>query len=204
MPIAAVLFDADGVVQTTPADWYASWGALIENPADTDHFLKDIFAAELPYLTGGPGLGTAIGQVLKKWGSTRPVEDALGLWTHVTPDPAMLALVDATRRTGATVALATNQQPHRLNYMKETLGYSEQFDHLFVSCEMGVAKPAADFFLQIVERLDQQPGRLLFIDDNADNVSAAREVGLNAVLFHLREGPDQLATLLGKHGIRLG
>ncbi len=204
MPVSTVLFDADGVIQAPPPDWFASWGALIEDSTRAEDFLKDIFAAELPFLTGGPGLASAVQSVLDKWQSHRSVDDALALWTHISPAPAMLALVEATRRTGASVALATNQQPHRYQFMIESLAYRTRFDHLFVSCEMGVAKPAQAFFLTIIEKLQLPPSALLFIDDNADNVSAAAAVGINAALFHLREGEARLGTLLRQHGIALG
>jgi hypothetical protein len=44
-------------------------------------FLTDVFGAERPCLTGAADFEAALGQVLRKWGSTVSVEVALRVWT---------------------------------------------------------------------------------------------------------------------------
>jgi len=44
---------------------------------------------------------------------------------------------------------------------------------------------------------------LLFIDDSARNVAAARDVGLAAEQWTLADGHDRLLGLLAEHGVRL-
>lgn len=55
------------------------------------------------------------------------------------------------------------------------------FDHRFLSFEMGMLKPDTDVFTHVVRRLGGDPGRVLFLDDNAVNVDAAEAAGLRAV-----------------------
>jgi len=67
--------------------------------------------------------------------------------------------------------------------MRKVLQYDRHFDEQFYSCELGVAKPDGAYFTAILDRLALSPDRVLFIDDNAKNVEAARAVGLTAWVY---------------------
>ena len=87
--------------------------------------------------------------------------------------------------------------------MRGTLYVEDIFDEQFYSWELGVAKPDPGYFRAIVERVDGRPERMLFIDDNAENVEGAREVGLPAELFPAGGGVAALRPLLAAYGISL-
>ena len=51
MPIQAILFDADGVIQKPPEERRSAWSALLgSSENDLDGFLKEVFEAEIPAL----------------------------------------------------------------------------------------------------------------------------------------------------------
>lgn len=202
--ISTVLFDADGVLQRGPTGWISHWASLIDSPDRLDDFVQDIFAAEYPHLSGEPGFEAAIQAVLDKWHSDRPLEDAMRLWFMIEPDEDNLSLVRAVRQQGVSVGLATNQHLPRYQYMMSNFGYAEMFDHLFVSCKMGVAKPSLAYFEDIVDQLGCEPGELLFFDDNPDNVAAACEAGLAAETFRIPEGRARLEQLLAQYEVPFG
>lgn len=52
------------------------------------------------------------------------------------------------------------------------------FDPRFLSFEMGLLKPDREAFDHVVARLDARADRVLFLDDSASNVAAARDAGL--------------------------
>lgn len=56
------------------------------------------------------------------------------------------------------------------------------FDHLVVSGEVGVGKPAAGIFALACERAGARPERCLFVDDAPRNVAGAQRSGLQAHL----------------------
>jgi putative hydrolase of the HAD superfamily len=199
--INAVLFDADGVVQQPADGWLADLAALCGDASRADEFLADVFAAEKPCLTGDADFSAALASVLDRWNSNTTVDEALGVWFHIAPDPAMLDLVRNLRLAGVTVALATNQQPYRAGYMKDALGYGSAFDHLLFSCELGHAKPGVEYFTESLKRLDLAPAQALFLDDHAANVAAARNVGLSAEVFHVASGVDTAQSILDIYGI---
>jgi putative hydrolase of the HAD superfamily len=199
--IRAVLLDADGVVQIPQPTWLASLGALCGDPDRTDEFLADVFAAEKPCVTGGVDFKPALAEVLRKWRSSVSVEDALQTWTQIEPSADVLALARALRDSGVTVCLATNQQAHRANFMTTTLGYANHFDHLLYSCELGHSKPSAEYFSSALARVMIDPAQALFVDDHEMNVSAARDCGLRAEVFHLSEGAERLHEILKGYGL---
>jgi 2-haloacid dehalogenase len=76
--------------------------------------------------------------------------------------------------------------PHAL----ESYDFLALFDDIVVSGDEQVAKPAPEIFAVLQRRLDRPLERCVFIDDNAGNVAAAAQAGLDAIVFtdtdHLR------------------
>jgi putative hydrolase of the HAD superfamily len=199
--VQGLLLDADGVVQIPPSTWRSSLEALCGEPGRAAEFLADVFAAEKPCLTGDADFESALAQVLRKWRSEMPVKDALHIWTQIEPAHDILASVRTLRCSGVVVSLATNQQAYRAKFMKNSLGYAGHFDHLLFSCELGHAKPSAEFFSTALAKIGIKPDAVLFIDDNDANVSAARSCGLQAEVFHLSEGVERFHEICRTHDL---
>lgn len=194
----AILFDADGVMQSTDEKWFYAMTALI-GTADEEQvagFFDDIMAAELPSLAGQAPFAGPLGEVLARWKITTPAAEVLQMWHHVNVDAGVVAAVQELRAGGVRCALATNQHPERAAYMRENLGYDEMFDDLFYSSDLGVAKPDPAYFTEATRRLGTEPGRTLLLDDNADNVAGAKKAGLVAELFASDGGRTELDRIL--------
>jgi len=72
------------------------------------------------------------------------------------------------------------------------------FDGIVVSGKEKLRKPAAAFYQLLLNRYQVSAANALFIDDNARNVKAAREFGIDSILF---ENPYQLKIELEKRSI---
>jgi putative hydrolase of the HAD superfamily len=198
--IRHVMFDADGVLQKLPGGWQAA--AESHFGARALEFIQRAFEAELPTLAGEGDLLVALAEVLADFGITAPLEEVhRDIWLCMEPAPASLAVVRALRERGYGVHLGTNQERHRAAYMREALGYDALFDVSCYSCELGAAKPDPAFFTEAARRIGAEPSAILFIDDNARNVAAAREAGLTAEQWVLDDGHDALRALLARHGV---
>lgn len=196
--IEAVLFDADGVVQTPSADWQPALAELAGHPERVAAFLGEIFTAEKPCLTGQAEFSTALSEVLARWCIDAPVAEILQIWTMIEPNAEIISVIESL---DIRCCLATNQQRHRAQYMSRELRYAELFDDSFYSCHLGVMKPSARYFLEVARRLEILPVNLLFLDDNRTNVEAAQSIGLNAVVFEAQHGANQLREILQSFGI---
>ncbi|MBE0696605.1 MAG: HAD-IA family hydrolase, partial [Anaerolineaceae bacterium] len=89
---------------------------------------------------------------------------------------------------GLRCGLATLQEKNRAAYMRTHMGFDQQFDHFFFSCELGCAKPAAQFFHKIEASLQLSGEEILFWDDDPRNILAARGMGWYAEAYHTFSG----------------
>jgi putative hydrolase of the HAD superfamily len=202
MPVRAVLWDADGVLQHLPAGWEASMRPVVEGQiADVPTFLAEAFELERPALLGEASWLDVLPGLLERWGVPHLYDDALRVWLTIVPQQDVRDLVAALRAEGVSCYLATNQTEHRGRYMAENLGYDGLLDGAFWSYELGLAKPDPAFFTTILDRLGLEADQVLFVDDSLRNVEAARSVGLAAEHWHVDVGLRELRDRLRAHSL---
>ena len=206
--IRAILLDADGVIQHATDDLDTRVEATLGfRPEPFEDFIRDVFTAERPSLTGAQDVVEALEPVLERGGAPgKAAELVRGWWCSIDVDARILSLVAELRAAGHLCALATNQQEHRAAHMSRVLGYDGCFDHSFYSCRVGHAKPDARYFEVIAETLQLPPQQLLFLDDHERNVEGAQGVGLHAERFvHGRrpDAVDDLRSLLQRFDIAI-
>ena len=73
--------------------------------------------------------------------------------------------------------------PTWIDELRATFAFDEVFEGVYASCHLGVRKPDPAFFTAILDDLDVNPDRCLFVDDRAVNCEAAAGVGLRVHLF---------------------
>lgn len=61
---------------------------------------------------------------------------------------------------------------------KAGIAPEECFDGIFLSYELGLAKPGAEVFKHVLEVTGSSPSETLFLDDSSDNIRAAQELGI--------------------------
>jgi len=110
-------------------------------------------------------------------------------------DTEMLELLrDVRSRT--TVALLSNGTT-RLRRDLHVLDLLDEFDAVFNTAELGIAKPDPDVFRLVCSSLGVDPSGALFVDDLLENVEGARTAGMSA---HQHVGKVSTAAFLSEHG----
>ena len=137
---------------------------------------------------------------LEQWGYEGSVDDCLREWFEAdsTLNHEMLELASQLRQRGVPCHLASTQERHRAAYLEQDLGFADRFERRFFSYQLGVRKPDPEFYRRVTEELGVLPSSLLFLDDQAANVAAARDAGWYAEVY---ARGDELAALLEKHVI---
>lgn len=107
-------------------------------------------------------------------------------------DPAALAVLDELRAAGVELSLLSNA-PRELALALGRHPVLDGFRQLLFSAELGMVKPDPRIFVLAAERLGTAPDEIVFVDDRAENVRAAAEVGMHAV--HYRGAADALRAL---------
>lgn len=199
-PVKTVIFDLDGVLITTgPFTQH-----LAREHGITPDQVRPFFARDFPAcLVGQADLRTCVTPWLVRWGWPGDADTFLEFWFSTErpteEDLRLLAIVSRLRAAGLPCALATNQERHRLAYLRTRLGFATRFDHIFASSELGHAKPHPGFFAAVEARLAPVlPEELLFFDDRPENVAAARARRWHAELF---TDPPAVAAVLTHHGV---
>jgi putative hydrolase of the HAD superfamily len=201
-----LVLDIDGVVSLaqpgSPAPWYATlkedWGLSHDEELAPEFFLKPVF---MEVLRGRLDLYVALQEYLEGKGLADRLEAFVAYWFEkdAVIDRALLAMTDAWRhRTGGRVFAATNQEHHRIAYLRDQAGLGAYFDEIIYSAALGVCKPDRVFFTTAQARMGVSAAQaILFVDDRAANVDGARMAGWRAMLYRDR---DSLGRALAAWG----
>ena len=95
----------------------------------------------------------------------------------------MVSVVKRLKMAGYGVYGLTNWSAETFPMIRDTYPVFQEFDGIVVSGEEHLLKPDAAIYKCLLERYDLQAEESLFIDDNADNVAGARNVGMKAIRF---------------------
>lgn len=171
-----LVLDADGVVNPLRFSDFSAFGLSQEMAAV-------FFAGPFKQCLVGADTKRALDAFAAEHGLTL---DLAGLFAHWHEDQKdthaqVVGTVRRLREHGVHAILATNQEPYRLAYMRERMGYGDIFDHIFCSSEIGTTKPDPRFFETIQAKLPV--GLVRFIDDSQVNVDAARAYGWEGHCF---------------------
>jgi putative hydrolase of the HAD superfamily len=187
--VRVVIWDLGGVILRTEdrrlrAAWEGRLG-LAEGELD-----RLVFAGEMGRKAA---LGQAGAEDVWRW-----VGDRLGLgpaeldqlerdfWQGDQLDAALIQFIRDLRRDRRT-ALLSNAWPGMRQMIEAEWGIRDCFEQLFISAELGLAKPDPRIFSLTLERLQVTPAQAVFVDDFRENVEAAADLGLQAIQFLSRE-----------------
>lgn len=97
-------------------------------------------------------------------------------------DYAMIEEINALRPQYKT-ALLSNAWDNLREALTKKWEIDYAFDELFISAEMGVAKPDPEIYKKGLEKLALPPQAAVFVDDFIENIEAARELGMHGIHF---------------------
>lgn len=102
--------------------------------------------------------------------------------TNWVARPEMLALILQLKKNGFVVAAFSNSDEIN-SAVYEAKGWYADFDHVFLSHEMGVIKPEMEMYELAMETLGVHDKECLLIDDQQANLEPAKELGMETILF---------------------
>ena len=100
----------------------------------------------------------------------------------VDVNSSMYALVNELQENNVPVALLSNATERQAAVIRK-MGLYKPFDPCLISCEIGIEKPDQKAFEILVKTIDLSAEEIVFIDDKAENVEAAKKIGLDAIVF---------------------
>ena len=94
------------------------------------------------------------------------------------------------------VAALTNMGPEMWNMWNGKWRIQQLFDYAFYSGQFKIKKPDARFFEIAVRQMRSDPHQTVFLDDLAENVEAARKLGMKGIVFkNAKQAEEDLKKL---------
>lgn len=115
----------------------------------------------------------------------------------VGADPKMYVLVDQLKGNGMRVGMLSNIDD-RYTKLIRAFGFYDPFEPCLLSCEMGLEKPDPKAYELLVKTLNLPADQIVFIDDKAENVEAAKKLGIDAIVF---ESEQQIRNELNQRNL---
>jgi putative hydrolase of the HAD superfamily len=112
------------------------------------------------------------------------------LWEELAPNEPMIALMAALRAEGYRMALVTNNVREWEPRWRAMAPIDDIFELVVDSAQVGIRKPDPEIYDLTVRRLGVPAPACLFVDDLEPNCDAAREAGMQAVVYR---DPEQAA-----------
>ena len=158
-------------------------------------------------LVGRADLREVLPPFLERWGWPHSLDDYIERWFEEERevDERLVTVVGLVRRAGVPVYMATNQERHRLEFMRTTMGFDGIFDEVFCSALLGTKKPEREFFTSITAALGVPAEGILFWDDSSAHVAGARLAGWQAEVYSDFDAfVNKTSAMLGLPGLRGG
>lgn len=185
MSIRAVVFDIGGVLEITPeTGWTEQWETHLHlEPGELDKRLTQVWKDGSRGKISAAEVEKSVREIL---GLNRVQVDAFmsDLWEeYLGMLNVEMAAYFSSLRPRYRTAILSNSFVGAREREQERYHFAEMADLIIYSHEVGVAKPERRIFELTCERLGVQPTEMVFLDDVAAIVSAARELGIHAILF---------------------
>ena len=107
-------------------------------------------------------------------------ERDLDLWWHV--DPVLMDWTARLRARGIKAGILSNMFLGMAQKLRR-VAWAGQFDDYTLSSEIRVTKPDPRIYLHSAKGLGVNPSAALFLDDREVNITGARAVGMEGLLF---------------------
>ena len=102
-------------------------------------------------------------------------------WTDYRDE--MWTLAATFRASGGKVGILSNGVPEIVERIRAERDLPALFDAVVISYEELLAKPEPEIYRVVLDRLGVPAFDALFVDDRAENIDTARELGLQTLLF---------------------
>lgn len=188
--IRALIFDYFGVIRLTGIR--TAYQKLGGNLATDEVFMADITSA-----AGYGFINDADQQIADRLGvSLETWRDAM---RHTNAnDPILLGFIaDIHARKQFKTGILSNAEAHAFDYYFGPGELARHFDVVMSSGDVGQAKPAAEFYRMMSDRLGVAPEECIMIDDRAEFCKGAEYIGMQSIQYqNFEQFKAALAELL--------
>ena len=101
----------------------------------------------------------------------------------MTPIEDNVELLKELKMKGYNLFLLSNFHKEAYDKVFRKYSFFEFFDGIFISSHYGLLKPEREIYVKMLQKFSLNPAECIFIDDTPVNISAARELGIEGIVF---------------------
>jgi putative hydrolase of the HAD superfamily len=117
---------------------------------------------------------------------------ALDIRSWLQINPAAMKWAEQLHSVGIPLALLSNMPPEIARHIENNCSWASYFHPRIFSCDLGTAKPDPAIYQSCLESMKLAADKVLFLDDRAENVIAAAQLGIHSLVF------DDMGKVLGE------
>jgi len=184
--IKAIIFDADDVLIIKPKRFSQcleeDYG--IKKSVTSDFFKKDFQNC----LVGKSDLKKELEKHIKEWGWKGSVDELLAYWFKVENhiNDRLVQFIEELKSMKIRCFMGTNNEIYRTKYLESEM-FNSVFDKIFSSARLGCKKPETRFFEKVFAEISKNSKitktEILFVDDDPENIDAAKSFGFQTFLY---------------------
>lgn len=186
--VEAIVFDLGGVL--IEVDMEKPYRKILEmSPNKSPQLLEELKNIAYQYEIGKVDDKTFLESIIDRAALDLRITEIEDIWNEMLGDLPdyvgdFLAKISREKRT----FLLSNTNPihirevlKRFKKSNPSNSWENLFEKIFYSYEIGLHKPDKKIYQHVIECVKEAPGKILFIDDNYDNIIGARECGLQTL-----------------------
>jgi len=200
--ITAIVFDFGDVL----VEWkfHNLYRKVFKDDADIELFLEKTGLREMNRrLDAGYPFEKGIAELCTRHPEyTRELEMFNTRWMEASGavNDEVVGLIRELKENGYSLYGLSNWSREKFNLVKDELLFLPLLEDYLISGDAGVAKPDARIYRMLLERIGRKAGDCLFIDDSAENIMAAEELGFKTIQF---QSAEQLRLALCQAGVEI-
>ena len=142
-----------------------------------------------------------LSSVIKDAGwSINPDELKRGIRENFKEIAGTREILNDLKASGFKLGILSIHGKEWVEYILKKFDLGSVFDAMSYSYQVGISKPDPQSYQIIMQELGSKPEECLFIDDTQQNISAAKRLGMHAILF---VNAQQLREDMSRLGINL-
>lgn len=92
-------------------------------------------------------------------------------------------LIKELKAKGYMVYILSNYGKTPFEYARNNMKFIKEVDGMIISSDVGYVKPESEIYEVLFDKFNLIPGECVFLDDRADNIEAAKEMGMSGIVF---------------------
>lgn len=181
--MSKLIFDLDGVIITYDRNFAETYSVEFGVPVTE---IYRFFSDDYPDCAiGQADLPKRIEKYISAWRWPGDADSLIQYWFDCqnTVDTRLVSLIRSAGSAGHECYVASDQDYMRSSYIRNMVDLDSIFAGCFFSCDLKATKTEPVFFEKVLDSLECTPEDVYFWDDNPQNVTVAKTLGIRAELY---------------------